>query len=412
MKPAGSNDSHLCYCSNIHPGETWTEVRRNLECYVSSVKQRISPSAPFGVGLRLSGAAAYELAGGESQDSGPLEEFRQWLTASGMYVFTINGFPYGKFHGTAVKQSVYRPDWLESERLAYSNRLAQILAALLPDEPGIYGSVSTVPGAFRSRVTNSQRVESMAKLLLAHAAGLARIRLDSGKTICLAIEPEPCCYLETIEETARFFETQLFTTDAIIDHAKLTGLGRDEAGISLRRHLGLCLDACHAAVEFEQLDQLTARLHSSGIAIHKIQLSAGLRIDDIDTTQADRLESFADDVYLHQVVERRGDRLTRYSDLPDALASLGRADDAVAATERREWRVHFHVPIFLNKLGIFDNTQEFLAELLERQRTNRLSAHLEVETYTWELLPQEFRGTDVVAAIARELEWVLARLNP
>src|SRR5438132_878800 len=100
--------AHLTYCTNIHPGESWSEVRANLERHVVRVKERIAPRERFGIGLRLSAQAARELA------SPPLMmAFRRWLDAHDLYVFTINAFPYGAFHGTRVKEDVYRPDWLE-----------------------------------------------------------------------------------------------------------------------------------------------------------------------------------------------------------------------------------------------------------------------------------------------------------
>ena len=147
---------HLTYCTNVHPGESWPEVRENLRQHVVEVKQQVCPDAPFGVGLRLSAAAAGELEG----RTGEIAELRAFLDGEGLYVFTINGFPYGPFHGTAVKEQVYQPDWRQDERIAYSDRLARILAALLPD--GCDGSISTVPGAFGPSVSGERDEEAIA----------------------------------------------------------------------------------------------------------------------------------------------------------------------------------------------------------------------------------------------------------
>jgi sugar phosphate isomerase/epimerase len=355
--------AHLTYCTNIHPGESWAEVRGNLERHVVAVKARVAPGQPFGVGLRLSARAAGELA----REVG---ELRRWLADAGLYVFTINGFPYGTFHGTAVKEAVYRPDWREPARVAYTNQLADLLAALLPD--GITGSISTVPGGFRARGAADAEIASNLALCTDY---LAALEVRTGKHITLALEPEPACAIETLAEAAAFFA----------DHDPD------------RRYLGVCLDACHAAVEFEQLDDALDALAAARVPIAKVQLSAGLQVAPVDEPARAALARYAEDVYLHQVVARRGAELVRYVDLPDALADRAPAD---------EWRVHFHVPIFRAKLGAFASTQAFLAELLARHARASLAPHLEVETYTWDVLPAELRDQPIADAIARELTWV------
>jgi len=357
--------AHLTYCTNIHPGESWAEVRANLEQHVVAVKARVAPERAFGVGLRLSARAAQELE---------LGELKRLLARENMYVFTINGFPYGTFHGTPVKEAVYRPDWREPERVAYTNRLADILVELLPD--GVTGSISTVPGCFRDFAGAE---DAIAANLARCAEHLAALEARTGKTIMLALEPEPHCVIETVAEAVAFF-----------------------ARLPDRHHLGLCLDACHAAVEFEDLPSALGAVAAAGIPIAKVQLSAGLRIAPVTSEQRAALASFAESVYLHQVVARSGDTLARYADLPEALANAAGGD---------EWRVHFHVPIFRAELGAFSSTQDFLAELLAHHRRTPIAPHLEVETYTWDVLPAELRDEPIADAVARELRWVMERLQ-
>jgi sugar phosphate isomerase/epimerase len=390
---------HLTYCTNIHPGETWEDVERNVRSHVTAVKARISPERPFGVGLRLSAQAAGALARPET-----LEAFADSLTASGLYVFTINGFPYGRFHGVPVKEQVYRPDWLEEDRLVYSDSLAKLLARLLPSG-AIEGSVSTVPGCFRDRGTLDTAGAAMADRLLRHAATLWRLRENQGTTVGLALEPEPECVLETIEDAVRFFKMHLLSMEAVRAFSSLTGLMPAHAEEALRRHLGLCLDACHAAVEFEDAGQALAHLHEAGIRVLKLQVSAGLRVLRPGPKMLAALARFAEDVYLHQVVIRRGATLTRTLDLPEALRNVDLHDPG------DEWRIHFHVPIFREELGPFSSTQAFVAELLERQARAPFTQHLEVETYTWDVLPEEFRQEPVVDAVARELRFALGHLG-
>ncbi len=402
MKLSLPAQPHLTYCTNIHPAESWAEVRENLARYVLAVKARVAPDRPFGVGLRLSAQAAESLEAPRE-----LEAFREFLDAHGLYVFTINGFPYGVFHRQRVKEEVYLPDWLDPARLVYTDRLARILAAVLPAEPGLEGSVSTAPGAFKARVKDEGDAARMAEQMIRHVAALHRLSEQTGKVISLALEPEPCCHMETVAETVTFFERHLLSAGAVGRLATLTGLGRAASEAFLRSRLGVCFDACHMAVEFEDPRDALETLRRAGIRIGKFQISAGLRVPlrGHDPERLAALRPFAESVYLHQVVERGAGGLIRYVDLPQALAAAERGG------EPREWRVHFHVPLFLERLGPFLNTQEFLVTLLDLVRHDPPSQHFEVETYTWDVLPEEYRREDVVTAIAREIEWVLSRLS-
>jgi hypothetical protein len=407
-----SNRFHLTYCSNIHPGETWAEVRRNLETYLPEVRQQLAVDGPFGIGLRLSAAAAEVL---EQPDQ--LREFQEFLCSGNYYVFTINGFPYGMFHGTRVKENVYLPDWMEIRRLEYTNRLAGILAALLPEDPDLEGSVSTAPGAFKERVRSEIDVRRMAESMLSHAMELVSIRKQTGKTIGLAIEAEPCCHMETIDEVRDFFSNYLFNPDII--EAVTQKEGRSLSLHDVRRHVGVCFDACHMAVEYEDPADALRRLKEAGIRILKFQISAALqfrhRVGDGEPEK--KLTPFAESTYLHQVVQKGASGFVRFTDLPDALAAEGQGTDrpggisALEAAEEREWRIHFHIPIFLNEMEGFGTTQGYLASLVELIKRDKACPYLEVETYTWDVLPAEYKTVNTATAVARELLWIRERLE-
>lgn len=388
----------LTYCTNIHGGETWREVLASLEAHVPAIKANISPSAPMGVGLRLSGVAVEELSRPR-----PFAELREFLATHDLYVFTINAFPYGPFHGTAVKERVYQPDWLTLERLAYTNRAADLLATLLP--AGMMGSISTVPGAFKPRASAADAVPAMAANMARHVAHLAVIRERTGHEIVLALEPEPCCFLETIDETVAFFRDHLFGDAATAIVAKEGGMSAGAAADALRRHIGVCYDVCHGAVEYEDPAIAFAAFRRAGIRVGKLQLSSALRLPSIDATTERMLSAFNDGVYLHQVVEQRDGTITRFVDLDPAFAALreGRAGG--------EWRVHCHVPIFLETAGAFQSTQPTLKSAVAHTRTDFITPHLEVETYTWSVLPAELRRASLVDAITREMQWVLGELQ-
>jgi sugar phosphate isomerase/epimerase len=364
---------HLTYCTNIHAGEEWADVRAAIADVLPRVRSRLGVSARFGIGLRLSASAAASLSVPET-----LAEFGRFLADNNYYVFTINGFPYGAFHNARVKEQVYLPDWRDARRVAYSNQLADILAALLPaDVPT--GSVSTVPGAFKPHLAGAADVEAVARGIREHAAHLEQLELRTGRYIRLALEPEPSCLVETAEETCEFFEAYL-------------------ADARIRRYVGVCLDTCHMAVEFEDPAQLLTTFARAGVDVVKVQISSAL---DVRASDADLLRPFAEDTYLHQVVAKHGNTLQRHVDLPDALGAAPSTDD---------WRVHFHVPLFLERIGALQTTQPFVSAFLKSLTANPVCDQLEVETYTWDVLPAEHRRLDVAEAIARELDWVRSQL--
>ncbi|XSG82128.1 MAG: metabolite traffic protein EboE [Methyloligella sp. ZOD6] len=399
MQLALPGNPHLTYCSNIHPGESWGEIEANLRDFLPRVKRRVSPDAPMGVGLRLSGDAAAELRMPET-----LRALHALLDREGLYVFTINAFPYGPFHGQRVKEEVYKPDWREPERLRFTNTCADILSALLPE--GQTGTISTVPGAFKPEITTDAGRALIAEQMASAAAHLHGILQETGKKIVLAIEPEPCCLMETTEEAVGFFEDDLFGSAGVAQMAKETGLPKREAREALARHIGLCFDVCHAAVEFEDIAASVDALDRAGIAIAKLQLSAAIRVPRVGDDIESLLAPFDEGVYLHQTVARRNGELTRLTDLPDAFVASRQGE-----LMHSEWRVHCHVPVFLERFEGIGSTQAVLKEALALCRERAISPHLEIETYTWSVLPEALRHAELSDDIAREIEWVREELQ-
>jgi hypothetical protein len=362
----------LTYCSNIHPGESWADVLYNVESHVPTVKQAVSPDRSFPLGLRLSNQAASEI------DARAIGRFQEWCQRQDCVVLTVNGFPYGPFHGSAVKQAVYDPDWRTAERVGYTKRLADILAALAI--PGATVSISTVPIAFKSAFSDSHWQNVRARLIevLEH---LDAIRQRLGTIVRLAVEPEPLCVLEETSEVVDFFERMAFP-EPIADL------------------IGICFDCCHQAVEFEQPAECLQRLAGAGVNIFKVQVSSALRAC---AAEIPGLLAFNEPTYLHQVVARMQDStLLRFSDLPDFARCL----EAGAPIE--ECRVHFHVPIFLDHIGQCGTTLFFLEDFLPRLNPD---IPLEVETYSFNVLPEALRQDSVGQSIARELLWVKGRLD-
>jgi hypothetical protein len=385
-----SGDVHLTYCTNIHAGQSWQDIRASLDDYVPAIKSAVAPSQPMGIGLRLSGEAAATVRQPET-----LAAFLDQLSALGAYVFTINAFPFGPFHGVRVKEDVYLPDWRDRERLAFTANSAAVLAGILPN--GLEGSISTVPGAFKPNGRSSEAIAAMTRNLVMAVADLVDLKRRTGKHIALALEPEPCCFLETTDESIAFFEGALLKPDTLDMLCGITGVGRSEAEILLRRHLGICYDVCHGSVEYEDTVAALDRLLAAGIAIPKIQLSAAMRVPAMTKDLINSVMRYNDGVYLHQSIVRRDDNLSRHVDLPDAVTAFGegQADG--------EWRIHCHVPVFLADLGEISSTRSDLVATLAALRRRTRSSHLEVETYTWDVLPDNVRTGSKSADIAREI---------
>lgn len=382
-----SSGLHLAYCTNVHRGETWAETFAALERHTLPVRRRVAPGRPYAIGLRLGRRAADELA-----QPAELAAFRAWLARHDCYVFTVNGFPYGSFHGTRVKEQVYAPDWSTPERVEYTLRLFSLLAELAP--PGAPASVSTVPASFKAFVAAepARRARIFANLTTC-ARGIAELAARTGRDLHLGLEPEPCCEIETSAETVAFFEAWRCAEPAV-----------DREG--LLRHVGVNYDCCHLAVEFESAKAALDRLAGAGLRLSKLHLSSALRVTP-DAAGRAALSPFAEPVYLHQVVA--GDPVTgvvrrRFTDLPDALAST----EAVLPGE--EWRVHFHVPLHAAPGAPFRDTRDHLEEALDWLAVRPAAcAHLEMETYTWEVLPPALR-LPVEDQLVREYAWTLEAL--
>ncbi len=406
MKLATKNNNlYLTYCTNIHPGETWSEVENNLKKYIPELKTRLSPDKPFGIGLRLADIAARELV-----DPDNLSQLQIWLQEQDLYVFTLNGFPYGGFHHQIVKDKVYAPDWATSERLDYTLRLIEILATLLPES--LDGGISTLPISYKpwwQNPNDKDKILHQSSLNLGKVVGkMAEVYQNTGKLLHLDLEPEPDGMLENTAEVIDFFQNWLLPIGGKWLQQKLE-ISQEVAESWIIEHLRVCYDTCHFAVEYEEPNDIVRRLKNAGIKIGKIQLSSAIKID-IPTEIAQRqlilekLSPFAESTYLHQVIAQYSDRtLKHYPDLSTALPHL-------LKTEAQEWRTHFHVPIFIRNYQLFESTQEHLEKLLQLLPNNSVGHHLEIETYTWEVLPPEMK-LDILTSIEREYQWVLSVIS-
>lgn len=376
---------HLSYCTNVHPGETLAELSDVLRRDVAAVKRRVSPDAPFGLGLRLGNGAATALSSAARR-----AELAALCQELDLYAFTVNGFPYGDFAAERVKAAVYEPSWLDEERVAYTERVAEALVAL-PGPPE--RTISTVAGGFRPTTEGDDAKRRIATNLARAAESLARLADRTGVRVRLCLEPEPWTTLELARDAIELFHQYLFPL-----------------GEQVREHLGLCYDCCHQAVYFENPVHTIERLVEAEVPIGKIQVSSALHLaTPADPAARAALLAYAEPRYLHQTVARRRDgMLLTALDLPDL-----RAPDE-AWREAEAWRCHFHVPIWWRGAGALGTTR---ADWEAAVRTAvRLGAcdQLEVETYTWHVLPEEERaaleGGNLHACVAAEIAALRAAL--
>lgn len=388
---------HLTYCTNIHPGENWGQTFEQLKRYLPQVKQKVCPDRPFGVGLRLSAIAASELL---EHDNLPC--FKDWLKVQNLYVFTINGFPYGGFHFTTVKDKVHEPDWRSNERVKYTYDLIKILAYLLPE--GLEGSISTSPVSYSPWYEDSKEIkqakEASAINLLKIADVLKELETKEGVLIHLNLEPEPDGFLENSQDVITFFNEFLLGSN--LEKG-------DTTSKEILRYIRICYDICHFALVWENIEEVVSALKRNGILIGKIQISAALEIslknDEQLKERLDELFEFSESTYLHQVSISGSSSpyIEKYSDLSEVT------EEELISKSGESARVHFHVPVFLSHYEKLESTQKEILRAIEYlKKHNNICGHWEVETYTWHVLPEIMR-TNLEDSIAREIEWIKNR---
>jgi hypothetical protein len=373
---------HLSYCSNIHTGEIWSEHFAQLKQHVPSVKAQVSPNQPMGLGLRFANQASIDL-----QDPAELKALQSWLREQNLYVFTLNGFPYGGFHNTIVKDQVHAPDWTSTDRRDYTIRLAHILSKLLTEKEG---GISTSPLSYKywwnTEEECQQAMRASTQHLLEVVDTLAEIEQNTGKIIHIDIEPEPDGLLSNHGDFVAWYENVLLPA------------GNPDL---IRRHVQLCFDICHYGVSFDVPEASIQELKTKNIPVGKIQISSALRVD-LRTQEADKiaeLQKYQEPVYLHQVKALRKDgSYQEFKDLDEAFA-------AYQPSTYDEWRVHFHVPLFLETYGLLGSTQKEIRETLAIQKASPFTNHLEIETYTWGVLPSAYQ-VPMAESISREIKTI------
>lgn len=378
------------YCTNVHAGTDLESIRSNLEAYAVPIRNQTQRDL-LPVGLWLPAQAARQLC-----QAGEADRFADWLCERQLQAYTLNGFPYDNFHQPVVKHRVYEPAWWTDERRDYTIQLADVLDALLPS--GRDGSISTLPIGWPTAAADESALQRGGENLRAVADHLHTIEQRSGRKIVVAIEPEPGCLLDRAEDLIGFFDQHLPNQPH-------------------RRYLTVCHDVCHSAVMFEDQAEALAAYAAAGLTVGKIQVSSAVEIrwsimsEGRRREALEQLSQFAEDRYLHQTGCLSSDGSFRLvEDLPMIVRQ-----DADEITDDC-WRVHFHVPIFLEAFGNLSTTREQILDCLRFMKSEdapAFSGDLEVETYAWTVLPEAMRRRGLSEDIAAELTWLqqnLARL--
>ncbi|AVP88085.1 EboE, Xylose isomerase-like superfamily [Candidatus Phycorickettsia trachydisci] len=377
----------LTYCSNIFAGNTWSKVFKNLKTHIPILKSKLSPNMPFGIGLRLSKQSAKELLDN-------LDAFKSWLTQTNCYVATINGFVYGNFHNKPVKEKVYEPDWSTRKRLNFNVHLIDIAAELCTINGELGFSTSPLSYKFWSEKKDDEKffAKVCSHLLLLIKKSL-KIFQDTTKIIHIDFEPEADCLLETMEDTVTFFKKIIFgqVAHSLSNDFQMT---LSEAVNHIRRHVRICYDICHQSVQFEDHIKNFEILEKVGIRIGKVQISSALRFK-----AGNAIDLFKDNIYLHQTVVK---------DSQGVLKKFRDLDQAKGETED-EFRVHFHLPVFVDKYDNFLTTNNDIVNVLNFLKNHQITSCLEIETYTWQVLPQNLQ-IDLISSIQKEYEWVIEKL--
>lgn len=385
-------DRTIGYCTNVHAGTSLAQTKANIENYAAKVKQIVSPDEPMGIGWWLSRQAVTELF---TLGADGLPQLKDWFKQLGLIPFTCNGFPYGDFHQAKVKHNVYEPSWSTSERVGYTHALIAILTEISSNFS--HRSISTLPIGWPGKPCANVDVDTAALNLLELAKSLREIADSTGVFIHIDLEPEPGCILQRSTDVVEFFENYLLPNARQLKIPADTVLG----------HIRVCHDICHAAVMFEDQQTVINRYKKAGIRIGKVQVSSAIKVllDNlmpIEKEQAlQQLSAFAEDRYLHQTMIRlpNGD-LKFFEDLPIAL------DSEFAQQLTGEWRVHFHVPIFLDRFEFIRTTQKQIIECLDTVKNDDDIYHYEVETYAWNVLPEDLQTEDLAQGIAQEINWL------
>jgi len=374
--------NHLCYSLNVYPAESWAALFDILREKGKLIRKFAGQNSkePFALGLWLNSRLVSDLVDSEYTR---LDDLKKLLLQENFYIFTVNAFPYGKFHGERIKENVYRPDWTNTDRLDYTCRVADILAELLPEK--ITGSISSLPGSYQQFIIEDEQIDIIAGNIILAGEHLRKIELDTGKRIILGLEMEPDCLWESPAEFILFYQKYISKYPEI------------------SKYIGICYDCCHQELICSSAGEGIRLFLEAGIPIAKIHLSSAVAAM-VESDKEILVTNFADEVYLHQTrIDTGKEEYLKYPDLPEALAHADRSS---------VWITHFHVPVYCEDLegGLIAEKKELRAVIELLKADHGICANWEIETYTYSVLPQRLKQLSLEESIGQEYHWLLKRL--
>ncbi len=369
----------ITYCMNVHRGEELPSVLKALETVTLPIGEAMGNRASIPVGLRFGAELAAALRTPET-----VRKLATHMRLLHFATIGINGFPYGSFHGEAVKTAVYEPDWTDPRRIMYTRDLFYALTQLpvMRTPEGYPVSVTTVPLAYdRGQGFSEEFFINLCDMALF----LRKLEGFTGRRMCLALEPEPDCLLESSTQVIDFFEKLWM---------------RPEWVPIYRDYIGICFDTCHFAVGYEDPLCALRSLVSSKVPIARIQISSALEVSHA-TTEAD-LRPFLDPIYLHQTRRREDDAsMTCFPDL---------TEETLPEIVGKRGRIHYHVPLAWEGNGRLGTTRHTLTPAFWRY-VRAGGWPVEAEAYAYFVSPDFLRKRTLSESILDDLAWIRKQLR-
>ena len=375
----GNGLGHLTYSTLVHPGDTWETCGPVADHLRAAGESALSPATSRSAcrcGCRTPRRRRWRRArpsATSSRSSSPTTtciSTRSTRSPTGRSRASRQGagLRAGLAHGGAHP--------IHHERRRHPRRRRARRASRRRSRPRRSASSRNVTGQRRGR-------RATPSTSCASSRTWSTLEKRTGRTVTLALEPEPFCFLETTDETVDYFTNHLYSGAAAEMLAKLAGLPIAEANAALRRHLGIVFDICHQAVEYEDIAAVAAE---AGRRRHPDLQAAGSRRSACSGRHA------GDGRYAQALRQDHLSDADRGEDATASSTAILNLEDAFAAFEKdpggqREWRTHFHVPVFLDDLGEFRTTRFAIEDALRFHKQKPLSRQLEIETYTWDVLP-------------------------
>ncbi|HFL8824107.1 MAG TPA: metabolite traffic protein EboE [Candidatus Azoamicus sp. OHIO1] len=397
------NNQHkynLTYCLNVFKSKNWEETLYNIKIFVSNIKKTY-PNKEIGIGLCISNSISKELIKKRN-----LLDLIILIKNENIYIPSINGFVYKKFHQKSIKDKIYIPEWTSNSRILYTKLLIKILKELLPKN--VNGSITTLPISYKPWINKKNKTYIFYKSSINISKIidiLININKKYKKLIHLDIEPEPNCLIENSKEIVRFYKLWLLPIGSDYLRNKYN-IEKKIAIALIKDHIKICYDICHFSTNFEKTTTIIKLLTKEKIKIGRIQISSAIKIKTPKKKEKfkkiiNKISHLSYSPFLHQTVEKNNNQIKKFIDIKYAIKTIKK-------NKKSEWRIHCHLPIYLKKYSILETTNKDTKSVLKNLINNKITNHIEIETYTYNVISP---NSDIMASIIKEYNWVIEILE-